>query len=303
MNRLIAVFASLFIGLADLYAQVAPDRAIVPMIVEKNRPYVDLTFRKADGSTRKARFLLDTGGGGFLLAEGLARDLGLTLGETSREEGQIFAMSKTLPTVFVGDFPLTLNPERVIVMIGASNSIAKINPTAEGMLPGHVMSRYHVVFDYPKQTLTIAQPNVLVPQGEPMPISVSRVGFPRTEVEVHGTRYGLLLDTGASFTMVSEVLLKSLGAAHPDWKRYPGAYGDAATLGGMTLETMFIPRATWGTHPLTEFGIVSQHEGTFERYMSGMMASPIIGSLAGNMLKEFRVEIDYAHGTLYLSRP
>ena len=50
--------------------------------------------------------------------------------------------------------------------------------------------------------------------------------------------------------MVSDALLKAWGSAHADWKRYPGAYGDAATLGGPTLETMFVPRATWGAKPL-----------------------------------------------------
>jgi hypothetical protein len=36
--------------------------------------------------------------------------------------------------------------------------------------------------------------------------------------------------------------------------------------------------------------------------MSQMMAAPIVGSLAGNVLKHFRVELDYANEKLYLSR-
>ena len=32
-----------------------------------------------------------------------------------------------------------------------------------------------------------------------------------------------------------------------------------------------------------------------------MMRRPIVGSLAGNVLSGFRVELDYAHETLYLS--
>ena len=95
----------------------------------------------------------------------------------------------------------------------------------------------------------------------------------------------------------------AIGSAHPDWPRHPGAYGEAKTLGGQTLETMFVPAARWGTHPLTELGVVSQREGTFERYMSSMMAAPIVGSLAGNVLKGFRVELDYANEKLYLSKP
>jgi hypothetical protein len=50
-------------------------------------------------------------------------------------------------------------------------------------------------------------------------------------------------------------------------------------------------------------GVTSQRAGTFERYMSGIMRTSIVGSLAGNVLKGFRVELDYANERLYLSRP
>lgn len=84
-----------------------------------------------------------------------------------------------------------------------------------------------------------------------MPVS-KKSGYPRTEVEVDGRKYGFLLDTGASFTMVSEVLLKSWGKEHQDWRRQSGAVGEAATLGGQTLETMFLPGGKWGTQVLPE---------------------------------------------------
>jgi hypothetical protein len=135
-----------------------------------------------------------------------------------------------------------------------------------------------------------------------MPVS-KKSGFPRTEIEVDGVTYGLLLDTGASFTMVSEALLQTWGSQHPDWSRHPGAFGEAATLGGQTLETMFLPSARWDSYRLGEFGVTSQRKGTFENRMSSMMTSPIVGSLAGNVLKRFRVELDYANEKLYLSTP
>jgi len=277
----------------------------VPLLVEGNRPFVDVTFHKADGSKSTARFLVDSGGGSFLLAEPLARDLGLEWGETHREEGQEFATVMAPPTAFVGDLQLELNPKRVVVMIGAESILPKVAPGhAEGMFPGHLLAHYHVVFDYPQGSFTLALPGVLTPRGEALPMPVSKPqGFPRTEIEVDGERRGFLVDTGASFTMVSEVLLKSWGDKHTDWPRHTGAVGEAATLGGMTLETMTVPSARWGTRELHAFGVTSQREGTFERYMSGMMAAPIVGSLAGNVLKQFRVELDYPNEKLYLSAP
>ncbi len=289
----------------SLRAQRAPDSVTVPLMVEGNRPYVLVTIQRPDGATRTARMLLDTGGGGFLLTDPLARDLGLTRGPTTREEGQDFA-SVTSPVIArIGTVSLTLNPERISVEVGRDNVL----PTAaaghaEGMIPGHVLSQYHVVFDYLARAFTIAAPGVLTPRGTSLPMRVgNKSGFPRTEWQVDGTTYSMLLDSGASFTMVSEVVLKALGQRHPEWPRYPGAYGEAATLGGQTLETMILPQGQWGPFALGEVGITSQREGTFERFMSGIMRGPVVGSLAGNVLKGFRVELDYAHEKLYLSRP
>lgn len=288
---------------ASVVAQRAPDSVTVPLMVDGSRPYVMVTFERPDGSTRKARFLLDTGGGGFLITEPLARELGLATGAVSREEGQAYAPVTSAFTVRIGTMPLTLNPQRVLVLIGKDNVLPNVNAGhAEGMVPGHVLSRYHVVFDYPAATLTIASSNILTPRGTRVPMPVSKPhGFPRTEWEIDGTKYAMLLDTGASFTMVSEVLLKAWGQRHPEWPRHPGAFGEATTLGGTTLETMFLPQGSWGGFALREIGVTSQREGTFERYMSGMMRGPIVGSLAGNVLKGFRVELDYAHESLYLS--
>jgi predicted aspartyl protease len=278
-------------------------QATVPLIVEGNRPFIELTFRKPDGSVRKARFLIDTGGGGFLITEPLAHDLGLTWGPEIHEEGSKFAVVVSAPEVSVGDFRLDLNPKRTLVLIGASSSLPSTAPGhADGTIPGHVLAQYDIVFDYPGAMFTIARPSTLTHRGMELQMPVSkRSGFPRTEVVVDDTTYGLMIDTGASNTMVSEVALKAWGGSHPDWPRYPGAYGDAAMLGGQALETLFLPGAEWGSIHLEKFGVVSQHAGVFERYMSGMMAAPIIGSLAGNVLKSYRIELDYPDQRLYVS--
>lgn len=281
------------------------DHVTVPLLVEGNRPFVDVTLRGRGGATRTARFLLDSGGGGFLLAEPLARALGLEWGESSHEDGAEFARAKVPPEASVGEFQLDLVADRVLVLIGRDNVLPPAAPGhADGMFPGHLLAQYHVVFDYPKAAFTLALSGVLKPVGQSWPMPVSRrQGFPRTEIEVDGTKYGLLIDTGASFTMVSEVLLKAWGSAHPEWPRQAGAVGEAATLGGQTLETMSVPGAKWGPVAIAEFGVVSQREGAFEKWMSQMMTDPILGSLAGNVLKRYRVELDYPNETLYLSQP
>jgi predicted aspartyl protease len=286
-------------------ARAEVNQATVPLVVEGNRPFVDINFRKADGSARPARLLVDTGGGGFLLTESLARELGLEWGTPQREQGNEFAAAKGAPQASVGGLPLELNVNRIFVVIGKDNILPKAAPgKAEGMFPGHVLARYHVIFDYPSGKFTIARPGVLTPRGEAMPMPVGKQsGFPRTEVEVAGQSYGFLLDTGAAFTMVSDALLKQWGNKHAEWARHAGGHGEAALLGGQTIETMYVPEARWCSHELGEMGVTSQREGTFEGYMSSMMAEPIVGALAGNVLKRFRIELDYKNEKLYVTRP
>jgi hypothetical protein len=64
---------------------------------------------------------------------------------------------------------------------------------------------------------------------------------------------------------------------------------------------MFVSHGAWGEHPLRDFGVVSQKAGVFEEWMSSMMTAPIVGALAGNVVKQFRVELDYPNQKLYLS--
>lgn len=278
--------------------------ATLPLVIELDRPYVNLSFEKRDRSRRNARFLVDTGGGAFILSNALADDLGLTLGTAMEEEGETFSPVRTPLKVFFGSTPLELMPRRIIACGGTTISKHIKDFDVDGMLPGHVLAQYHVVFDYPAKTLTLAPPKSVQPKGVAIPMPVGKPsGFPRTEVTIAGVKYAMLIDTGASFTMVSEVLLKKFGEMNPQWPRYVGAHGGAKTLGGMTLETMYVPHAAWGGFEIGELGITSQREGSFEKWMSSMMKAPIVGALSTAAMREFRVELDYANETLYLSKP
>jgi hypothetical protein len=301
----VSLISCAVLALATAPPPASIDQATVPLIVEANRPFVELSFRRGNATVRTARFLIDSGGGDFIVAEPLARDLGLAWGKVVRQEGSDLASVTTPVEASVGGLALDLNPDRIAVVMGGDNVLPPAATAhAEGILPGHVLAKYHVIFDFPRLSFTLARPGVLHPQGRPMAMPVQkRSGFPRTEVTVDGVTYGFLLDTGASFTMVSEARLKAWGARHADWPRHAGAFGDAVLLGGATLETMFVPRAQWGVETLTDWGLVSQPEGTFERFMSSMTKGAVVGSLATNVLKAFRLELDYANEKLYVSRP
>ena len=275
--------------------------ATVPLYIENNRPFIDLEFTRPDKSIRKARFWVDTGGGGFIMVEPLARDLGLRFGPVVSEGGSQFATTD-VPVARIGSMELNLEGARTMVAIGQSSMMPGV--PAEGLLPGHVLMRYHIVFDYPGSRFTISKSGTVKPRGSALPSPINqRSGFPRIEAKIGQQSYGFLLDTGASFTMVSQDMLDKWGTEHPDWPRVKGAVG-AANMGIGAMEAdgtmMRVPRFEISTFQLTGAAVVSRPTGTFERYMSQMMTAPIIGAIGGNILKAFRVEIDYVNGAAYL---
>lgn len=250
-----------------------------------------------------ARFWVDTGGGGFIICEPLARELDLKFGPEVAEEGRRLAAT-TPPKVTLGGMPLDLEGARAIVAIGEKTIHAGVS--AEGLMPGHVLKRYRVVFDYPGKQFTLATPGSLKPRGARLVSPVQqRNGFPRIEAQIDGQNYGFLLDTGASFTMISQEVLNQWSGKHADWQRTVGAVGSANMgLGRMEAGAtmMRIPNVKLGEFQLPSITAVSRPPGTFEKYMSQMMTGPIIGAIGGNVLKSFRVEIDYANGVTYLEK-
>lgn len=275
----------------------------VPLVVEFNRPFVDLEFTRPDGSPRKARFWVDTGGGAFIIVEPLAHELGLELGPTISEGGQRFATIKP-PRASLGGMPLNLEGARASVAVGQKTMMPGV--AAEGLFPAHVLMRYHVIFDYPGGRFTLAKPGALKPHGVRVSSPINpRSGFPRLDVQVGDETFGFLLDTGASFTMISQEQLSKWADAHADWKQATGAVG-CANMGLGPVEAtammMRLPRFTLGAMALTDVAAVSRPKGTFEKFMSGMMTAPIVGAIGGNVWRAFRVEIDYANGATYLEK-
>ena len=304
-HRRAPTFAIVLAVLLSRTVRTQIDATAVQLFVVGNRPYVDVDLHGPGGQVKTAaRFLVDSGGGGFIVTEPVARALGLTWGNANQENGKSFAIFTAPPAAAVGGLTLPIDKTRAAALLGTDRLLPPAAPgSADGQIPGHVLAHYHVVFDYPRGTLEIAASGMLTPKGEAMPMPVQqRSGKPRTELTIDGATYGFLVDTGASFSIVSDSLLKKWAAAHAQWKRYPGAYGDAATLGGTALQTMFVPRVKWGAQDLNDVGFVSQPDVTFAQE-SADMAAPIVGSLAGNVLKNFRVELDYPNQKLYLSKP
>ena len=271
----------------------------VPMSVEGNVPIVMLTFTRPDSSSRTARFIFDSGGGAIVLDEGLAMDLGLKPEGAELSEGAQHFRAIKLPAARVSGMPVDLRSSKAFVHLGATSFTNR--DAVEGVLPGKALEHYQVVLDYSRQLLSIGQPGTLPHRGERLSCRyVVSSGHPRVEVGIDGMNYGFLLDTGTKLTLLREDLLQRWSREHPDWPRSRGAVGPANVQGAADDALLLrIPVFQIGSLTVAHVATASRANETYSA-ISYETPEAIVGALGGNVLSQFRVEIDYPEQLLFL---
>jgi hypothetical protein len=289
--------------ISDPYPQAHVQKPVrqvtVPMSVEGDVPIVTLTFRKPDGGLRTARFIFDSGGGAIIFDQSLAADIGLNpSGAVVSEEGHLYG-AVNVPTAFLGEMPVDLRTSKAFVHLGVSSFDDR--DSVEGLLPGKALQRYQVVLDYPRQQLSVGEPGTLAHSGERFPCPyIASSGHPRIEAAINGVTYGFLLDTGTKLTLVRDSLMAKWSAEHPDWPRSIGAVGPA-NVPGAADDALLLRVAAIRLGPFTAERpvIVSRSNETYSA-TSYETSAAIVGALGGNVLSQFRVEIDYPEQLLFL---
>jgi hypothetical protein len=269
------------------------------MSVEGNAPILTLTFKKPDGGSRTARFLYDSGGGAVILNSDLAGDLGLGAeGPVLSDQGQRYR-EVNVPPAWVGGMRVDLRGSKAFVHLGAASFTNR--DRVDGMLPGKVFEHYQVVLDYPRQELSLGEPGTLPHRGARLAAPyVAASGHPRVEARIGDTTFGFLLDTGTPLTLVREDLLQEWSRANPSWPRSRGAVGPANVEGAADdAQLLRIPLVRIGPFGVAQVAAVSRPD---QIYSASNFETPaaIVGALGGNVLCQFRVEIDYPDGLLFL---
>jgi hypothetical protein len=274
---------------------------ILPMTVEGNAPVVTLNFKRADGTMRPVRLVFDSGGGAMILDESLANDLGLKPTGKAVTDGGMSYSPTDPPMAYIGSWPVALSTSKAFIHQGKESFDTR--ERVEGLLPGKALELYQVVLDYPHGLFSIAPAGCVPHRGVKIPSPfLSSSGHPRIEVSVDDENYGLLLDTGSRVTLARRDVLESLSAAHPAWPHATGASGTADMPDGNGKEFLLrVPEVTWGPFQLRNVLFVSRPNETYSPDTFETPA-PIAGALGGNVLKNFRVEIDYPHGATYLEQ-
>ncbi len=272
----------------------------LPMSLDHNRIIVDAEFLRPDGSVRKARAWVDTGSQYLLVGEALARDLGLEI-TRSGEQGTQYtqAWAARTPRLRLGGLELDMAGVATRVLPGAG---VLPGVPAEAGLPASALRHDHVVFDYPAKRLTVARPGSMKPWGLAVPCKANaETGLLQVSVKIDGETVQLGVDTGSAGTWVSSALTSAWKSRHPDRPVSTGAVG-SANFFGFPFEAggvlMRLPEVRIGALPAREVGLLGLDPGLFEWY-SKKSAGPVAGFLGGNVLKDFRIEIDYPKRMTY----
>lgn len=179
----------------------------------------------------------------------------------------------------------------------------------EGAVQAGFLQNFDIALDYGQKTLTLASPGTLPHEGVAVPIRVkAETGLATVDFVVDGKAYPIVVDVGGPFTFVRPSTAAIWLAAHPGWRRTEGAVGtanylmtefsgeekgavmrlDKAALGPMKMENVGVFGAGGGMGPLN----VISTEGFLDTWQKDA-PEPVIGWLGANVLKHYRLTIDY----------
>ncbi|GCE09373.1 hypothetical protein [Dictyobacter aurantiacus] len=270
----------------------------VPLYIMKNRPFIDVSFRTDDCQPRKARCWLDTGGGAVIITEHLAQELGVVY-----KRHDVELVPARLPALSIDEIQLDLT--RVPTFVALGQQTIQGEEGIEVFCGAPLLSKFYLIFDYPQQQFTLISPDHAPRSaGVCLPVGIQATShFPRVEVQIGRDIYGMLLDTGASKTMVSQTVIDAWVSQNPSVLKVEASSTFLDEMQEIKDEqTAYISHLTWGPYHIDDLSIVSRPAGVFEQALSQMTSEPVIGALAGDVLSQFRCEIDYAASFLYLHR-
>ena len=272
----------------------APRSATVPFVLDHNRMIVDVELTKPDGSTRRARAWVDTGNEVLVLAEPLARELGLDLSRLDvSHPGYSTATRSPAPPLRLGRMSLAVDGVAVRIFSG-THLLAGVG--VEVQLPASALMRDHLVLDYPLRRMTLARPGVLKPRGVALPCRVNPgTGLFMIAATLDGKVVWLGVDSGSAGTWVSDTLTRAWQTLHPDWPHAVGAAG-SANFFGFPFESqgtlMCLPALGVGALRARDVAVLGVGQEMFDWY-SKKSAGPVLGFIGANVLRGFRVEIDF----------
>jgi hypothetical protein len=288
-----------------VFAQTAPNSVTVPITLDHNRIIIDVRFPLPDGSTKRVRAWVDNGNSDMWITGALAQKLGLEISGEVKDTPFGKEQTVAVPSVLqVGGMTLHATGLKQATVVLDRDSIGP-GTSAAINVPSSVLRNYDVLVDYLNRELTIAAPGALHFKGTAVKASLNPDNaLIQLPAKIAGEDVNLALDVGAPFGLISSDLVAKLRQAHPQWQHLTGGVGPANFWGlpdEAHWELLRIPSLQFDGITLTSVGVASfpkEMMGWFEK-RAGM---PTAGLIGANALLNYRIGIDYAHGTVYFDQ-
>jgi hypothetical protein len=269
----------------------------VPFVLDGNRVYAQVEFIAPGGKRRKTLVFVDLGSPSVILSKDLYAEL--NIGSNKTLELRIGEMSIGMESASV------TNDAWLPFSIGENRKV-------EGLLPAGVLQKYQVRFDYAGQTMTLAQPATLRLQGTAVPFRLNpKTGLSAIEATIDGQNYPITIDNGSGYTWIRKATAQEWFPRHPGWQRGIGAVGPSnMRMADDGIETagalVRIPEIKLGSLSVQQVGALAiapdDHGHDFMDWYSAKNPVPVIGWLGGNVLRHFRITIDYPRQRSYWER-
>jgi len=308
-----------------------PRSTTVAFAFDGNRVFLPITLIKPDGGEIRTLAFLNQGSPAPVLSNTLYRQLGMGPGRPLKMrlgDMTIEAAPETVQTeVIAGNINLIIGPRALrrrtpptaAQQLAASvytsklpgGALAGLDPPLDiGMVfPAGLLQRYRVTLDYDAKTLTLAPSGGAAPQGVAVPMAVNpTTGYATVLMAFAGRPHAMAIDAGGSYSALRMDEADALARTHPDWLRSSGPIGEAQfTLGSADVgePVIQVPEVELGALTLSPFRAV----GAGFRGALGVVANPVFwnlyssrqgqksdGWIGGNVLKSFRVTLDYPAG-------
>lgn len=286
------------VGRFTIPASVPP--TIIPLTLEGDQPLLEV---EADGPAGKQKLLALLNMGHALTGwkQHVYSDLGF--------------VRHTAVDFNLGGIPIEAAPGSSLMLDDDAYPKRQIANTfffthkVEGIVECGVLEAFDIALDYQQKTLTLASPGTLPHEGVPVPLHIKEeTGVVTVDVMVDGKAYPMAIDTGGSFVWVRPSTAATWLQAHPDWARGKGAVGvsdfkmqdDPGEQDGTLIR---IPEAQIGPMKIVNLGVLGtasnrtgllRTDQTEKMYDSWQQDTPpVVGWIGGNVLKHYRVTIDY----------
>ena len=279
-------------------AEDEPPSVTLPFTMDHNRMIVEVEFVRPDGTVRPARAWVDTGNETLILSKPLARDLGIDVSGVA-DEALLMELPPPYPLLRIGGLSLSLEEGKAQVQSG---DLVWYGLPADFNLPVSLLRNEHLVLDYPARRLTVARPGALKPEGAAVPCRVNaQTGLFMVSAVMDGDTVWMGVDNGSAGTWVSDSLTTAWTARHPDWPRAAGAAGSANFFGFPFESTgvlMRLPELGLGPLRAQDVALLGLDQSFFDWY-SRKSAGTVLGFVGSNVLRNFRVEVDFPNQMTY----